>query len=175
MGQNKALLPFFSYPTLTEYQYKRFLPYFSNIYISCKNKNIFNFEANFIEDIYHETSSPILGLYSVFSQINEDIIAIISVDTPFVPIQNYEILLKNLYHEDAIIPNYHPLCGIYKKSIFPSLQSVLHEKKYSFKHLFEKIKIKYIEISNDADFINLNYPQDYKKALERMENEKNFT
>ena len=174
MGKNKALLPFSSSPTLSEYQYKRWEPYFSKVYISCKDKNIFDFKANFIEDIYHEESSPILGLYSMFKQTEEKVVAVISVDTPFVSIENYKILLNHLYHEDAVIPDYHPLCGVYKRDILPSLKELLDEKKYSFKHLFEKIRIKYIEVKNENDFINLNFPKDYKEAIERIQDEKYF-
>jgi len=50
MGENKALLPFAGFETLTEYQYTRLSKIFSSVYISCKDKSIFSFDANFIED-----------------------------------------------------------------------------------------------------------------------------
>ncbi|MDQ1268445.1 MAG: molybdenum cofactor guanylyltransferase, partial [Campylobacterota bacterium] len=55
MGKDKSLLPFGTFDTLTEFQLNRLGKIFKNVYISCKEKSKFNFEAEFIEDI--KTSS----------------------------------------------------------------------------------------------------------------------
>jgi len=51
MGEDKSLLPFGSFSTLTEFQLNRLQKMFKNIYISCKKSSKFDFNADFIEDI----------------------------------------------------------------------------------------------------------------------------
>ena len=168
MGQNKALLPFFSSPTLTEYQYRRFLPHFSKVYISCKDKSIFDFEADFIEDFYKDISSPIVALFSILKSLDEEIVAILSVDTPFVPFEVYEELLGFIDNYEAVIPDYHPLCGVYKKELFPALEKMIKEDKHSLKELFRQIDVKKITFKSDKIFENLNFYHEYKKALKKV-------
>ena len=50
MGEDKALLSFGNFKTLTEFQLSRLSKIFSNVYISCKDQNKFDFQANFLED-----------------------------------------------------------------------------------------------------------------------------
>ena len=50
MGEDKALLPFAEFNTLTEFQLTRLKKIFKTVYISCKDKTLFEFDANFIED-----------------------------------------------------------------------------------------------------------------------------
>ena len=168
MGKNKALLPFASSPTLTQFQLKRFENHFKKVYISCKEKNIFDFEADFIEDFYKDISSPIIGLYSVLKSLDEEIVAILSVDTPFVPFEAYEKLLSFIDEYQAVIPDYHPLCGVYKKELFPTLEKMIKEDKHSLKELFRQIDVKKITFKSDKIFENLNFYYEYKKALKKV-------
>ena len=165
MGKNKALLPFASSPTLTQFQLQRFSTTFKKVYISCKEKDIFDFKANFIEDFYKDISSPIVALYSVLKSLDEKIVAILSVDTPFVSKDIYEKLLKFIDTHEAVIPDYHPLCGIYKKDILPILEKMIKENEHSLKELFEKIDVKKVSFSNQKEFENLNFYEEYERAL----------
>ena len=73
MGEDKALLPFASYTTLTEFQLSRLSKIFKTIYISCRNKNKFDFDANFIEDVQKgDIFAPTLGFVSIFEKIKEN-------------------------------------------------------------------------------------------------------
>jgi len=44
MGEDKSLLPFSSFKTLTEFQLSRLSKIFKNVYISTKEKNKFEFK-----------------------------------------------------------------------------------------------------------------------------------
>lgn len=170
MGCDKALLPFSSSPTLSEFQYKRLSNFFKKTYISCKSSDKFNFEANFIEDIEYEDSAPFIALISIFEELEDEYVFVLSVDTPFFGIEDFKTLHDNLENEDAIVAKtkdgYQPLCAIYKKTSLPILKSLTKERKYRFSGLYDKIKVKYIEFENDKSFDNLNYYDDYKKAVE---------
>ena len=174
MGEDKALLPFGGFKTLTEFQLAKFKPFFKNIYISCKNKEKFNFQANFIEDNpdYHD-SAPFIGLISVFETLECDAIFILSVDTPFFKNEHFEKLIKRKDASIIVSKNNdktQPLCAIYKKEVLPIMISLAKEKKYRLSGLFEKTKTNYVTFTEDNIFTNLNFPEDYQTALQRNHN-----
>lgn len=176
MGADKALLPFGNQPTLTQYQLEKFSPYFKDVYISCKNREKFDFEANFIEDNpLYETSAPFIALLSTFETLSCDKVFVISVDTPFFDKEHVQKLLQEECDNAAIIVakssnGAEPLCGIYKKEILPILKALIAKKEYRFSGLFDKLPTKYISFSDDTIFTNLNHPEDYEKALQRKHN-----
>lgn len=170
MGVDKALLPFRGFNTLTEFQLSKFSPYFSNVYISCKSRDKFDFEADFIEDLtIYKDSAPHMGLISAFETLKTDEIFVLSVDAPFFNVKHFKKLYKYLDTHEAVVAKSpqgnQPLCAIYKKSILPHLKKLTDEKKYRFAHLFEKIDVKFVEFDDEQIFINLNTPEDYEKAL----------
>ena len=167
MGRDKALLPFGGYPTLTEYQIARFTPYFENIYVSCKSREKFNFEANFIEDLPHyDDSAPHIGLISAFETLHETYICVLSVDTPFF---SHEAFQKLLTHTDtgadAIIAQsprgYQPLCAVYRCTTLPDIKILTEKKQYRFSHLLERISTAFVKFDDEATFTNLNTPEEY--------------
>ncbi len=172
MGRDKALLPFGGYPTLTEYQIARFTPYFKNIYISCKSREKFNFEANFIEDLSHyDDSAPHIGLISAFETLHETYICVLSVDTPFFSHEAFQKLLTHTDSDiDAIIAQsprgYQPLCAVYKKSTLPYLKTLTDQKRYRFSELFAQIKTSFVPFENEEIFTNLNTPDEYHKVIQ---------
>jgi molybdopterin-guanine dinucleotide biosynthesis protein A len=167
MGRDKALLPFGGYPTLTQYQLERFKPYFQEIYIGCKDKQKFDFEADFVEDLKsYEDSAPHIGLISAFEKLDTDTICVLSVDTPYFNAENFQKLLDSDKHDsNAIVARSEkgnqPLCAIYKRSILPYLKEVIAEKKYRFSFLFEKSNVQFVPFEKEKLFINLNTPEEY--------------
>ncbi len=176
MGEDKALLPFGNFPTLTQFQLEKFKPHFKEVYISCKSADKFDFEASFIEDNphYHD-SAPFIGLLSVFEQLQCDAICVMSVDTPFFNAEHFEKLLYHDRGQSSIIVSksntgVQPLCAIYKKEIVPIMTRLIAQKKYRFSGLFCKIATTYVDFAEDEIFENLNFPDDYQKALQRKNN-----
>ncbi len=178
MGEDKALLPFKDEKTLTEYQYKKFKPYFKDIYISTKYKNKFDFDGNFIEDMdFFERDnpekpvySPAVALYSVFKKYDFDKVFAISVDTPFFDISHF----KKLYSADnnsldMIIPRtkegIHPLCSIYKKSCQDELLKMIEQNVHKLRILAKSLNTEYIDFEDEFAFLNLNDKETYKKAM----------
>ena len=171
MGRDKALLPFGSYDTLLEYQYERLKKSFENIYISCKNGEKLPANLPFIEDLKEiKEHSPLIGLVSVFEKLKEDSVFVLSVDAPFFSAKDFEKLYKYEKNEcDAVISKekngkIHPLCGIYKRSIFPLLKEALSKNSHKLQEILKKANTLYVESENEKSFTNLNYPQDYENA-----------
>ncbi len=176
MGQDKSLLPFGGFPTLTQFQLDKFNPYFKDVYISCKDADKFDFEASFIEDNpLYPTSAPFIGLLSVFEQLQCDEIFVLSVDTPFFEPRHFETLRHHDKQQSSIIVSksstgIQPLCAIYKKEIVPIMIELIEQKRYRFSGLFCKIPTTFVDFSDDEIFTNLNFPEDYQKALQRNNN-----
>ncbi len=168
MGANKALLPFGRFETLTEYQIAKFSPYFSKLYVSCKNRAKFNFDADFIEDLpLYKDSAPHVALISIFETLNVDGIFVLSVDTPFFNIEHFKKLYSAFDGKSTISKSPHgnePLCAIYTKEILPKLKELADEKRYRFADLFEKISHDFVEFEDRGIFTNLNTPQEYKRV-----------
>ena len=171
MGEDKALLPFASYSTLTEYQYQRLSKIFQHVYISCKDASNFSFTANFIEDSKaKELYAPTAGFIAIFEAITDDRFFVISVDSPFI---NEAIITKLLSADsenvDATIAKtaegIQPLCGIYHRTLEHSFEKMFNENNHKLGYLLKNSQTNYCIFKNSTAFLNMNHPEDYKKAL----------
>ncbi len=173
MGEDKALLPFPNYPTLTQFQQAKLSSLFNEVYISAK-KNKFDFDCRVIQDNYPE-SSPLVGIISVFEILTADEVFILSVDAPFVNKETIEKLLaQNESRFDAIVAQspsgMQPLCGLYKRSILPLAYRQLEKENHRLGDLLRLANTLFVTFDEDTPFTNLNRPEEYQQALERFEN-----
>lgn len=168
MGEDKALLPFSSKPTLTQYQYDRLKPYFKNVYISSKI-NKFDFPCNLIID-ESEIYSPIVALKSIFDSLkNEDKIFIITVDTPLVEIKSIERLIYEFKDSEICVAQtlkIHNLCGVFSSKTIKTLDEMLRDDIHKVGFLLKKHNTKVVSFKNDDEFINLNNIKEYEKSLD---------
>ncbi len=168
MKRDKALLPFGGYNSLAQYQYQKFKPFFSKVYLSAKD-NKFNFDVDIIKDIY-DNSSPLVALISIFETLKDiDEVAILSVDSPFIQPKQFEILFNSAKKESDIIvaesPNgIEPLCGIYRRTILPIAKEMLRDNRHRLMTILDKSLTQKVLFKKERLFINLNYPKDYKIA-----------
>jgi len=178
MGKDKALLPFDTCDSLTEFQWKKFKPYFKSIHISTKNKNKFKFSADFIEDLpfYNKENhdeliySPAIAIYSVFKKQKYNKIFAISVDTPFFNIEHFQKLYEADNNTLDIIMSrnkagLHPLCSIYKSSCQDELLKMIGQDVHKLRILTKNLSTKYIDFEDKKAFLNINYKEDYDNAL----------
>ena len=169
MGKDKALLPFASFGTLSEFQHHKLLQLFTRVYLSAK-KNKFDFNCHVIKDI-KEGSSPLIGLISVFETLEVEEVFILSVDAPLVNEDVIEKLWleKKVTGVDAIIAQspdgLQPLCGIYRRSILPLACTHLLEDNHRLKSLLKASNVKYIHFDSNTPFTNLNTHEEYQKLL----------
>jgi len=170
MGEDKALLPFQNYATFSEFQYQKLQQWFEEVYLSAKTKK-FPFSSKVIKDTCKE-SSPLVGLISVFEQLESDAIFILSVDAPLVN----EAIVKKLWDAYKKETNIHaiiaqspsglqPLCGIYKKSILPYAKTNLGNNKHSLKALLNEYPTKSVLFKDDTPFTNVNTQDEYLRLL----------
>jgi len=169
MGEDKALLPFSSFSTLTEFQYHKLSKLFSHVYISTKQSSKFSFNANFIEDIDGDFA-PTLGFISAFKNLQVEKIFVISVDTPFIT----QEIIKTLLEEDSAEYNatiarldgkIQPMCGIYHRSLLEKFETMQERDEHKLGFLLKNSKTHYIDFDDEKAFLNLNHPHEYKEAL----------
>ena len=170
MGQDKALLPFGGYETLSEFQQARLSKLFKKVYISAK-ENKFDFETNLIEDNYKD-NSPLVGIISIFETLKVDKVFILSVDAPFVNKEVIEKLINSNNRFDAVVAKsksgVQPLCGVYKRSILPIAKEHLTEGNHRLQSLLKKVDTQFVPFEDDALFLNLNHPHEYEKAKKSL-------
>ena len=172
MGEDKALLPFAGYPTLTEFQLDKLSSLFDEVYISAK-ENKFDFNCRVIRDNYPE-NSPLVGLISVFETLDAEEVFVLSVDAPFVAKETIEKLLEqNENGLDVIVAQspsgVQPLCGLYKRSILPLAYRQLEKKNHRLGDLLQLANTRFVAFDEDTPFTNLNRPEEYQQALKTFE------
>ncbi len=172
MGEDKALLPFGSFSTLSSFQYDKLTHLFKNVYISTKEDK-FDFDVELIEDIYEE-SSPLVGLLSIFETLHIEEVFVLSVDAPFVDEEIIsKIMQTDIKEYDAIVaksPNgLEPLCGRYRKTILPILKQQYAKSNHKMQELLNLANTYKVKFDTKQPFMNLNYQTEYKKALRFIE------
>ncbi len=167
MGEDKALLPFDKYNSLVQYQYERLKPHFKNIYLSSKT-NKFNFSCDIIYD-KEEVSSPLIGLKTILSAIEDEKVFILTVDTPFVSLETMLRLYDSSDGFDITVAQsekIHNLCGVFDKSILGKVIEMVDDDFHKVGALLKRVNTSYITFEDENEFLNLNTPDDYKLAME---------
>ena len=176
MGEDKSLLPFASFSTLTQFQLSRLSKIFKTVYISCKSRDKFDFDANFIEDIVTDSLfAPTAGFVTIFKVLKEESFFALSVDAPFV---NEEIIFK-LLQEDAKTPHVNatiaslacgiePMCGVYHRSLESAFNNMLETNNHKLGYLLKNSQTTFVNFEDEKPFLNLNNPDDYQEALKRI-------
>jgi len=174
MGEDKSLLPFGEFPTLTQYQLQKLQKLFKNVYISCKSSDKFDFEANFIEDVKTDNVyAPTAGFVAIFEKLNCERFFVLSVDAPFVDAKVINQLIENdkkIY--DATIAKtefgMQPMCGIYHSKLKDNFKNMLETNNHKLGYLLKNSNTNYIDFDDEVSFLNLNNQQDYAKALTKI-------
>ena len=173
MGQDKSLLPFGGYDTLTQFQYKRLKLLFTDVYISAKSADKFTFDAPVIEDPEGcDVFAPTAGFVSLFQTLESERVFVLSVDTPFVTETEIAALLDEDRNDlDAVIARTdsgsHPMCGIYHRSLQTAFETMLREENHRLGMLLKKSRTRFVAFEDEEPFTNLNHPHEYEKACRR--------
>ncbi|SFV58519.1 Molybdopterin-guanine dinucleotide biosynthesis protein MobA [hydrothermal vent metagenome] len=170
MGEDKALLPFGGYDTLSEYQYTRLQKIFSKVYISTKDPNKFPFKADFIVD-KSDVFAPTAGFVSIYGALDVERFFVLGVDMPFVDEGIIATLIEaDKAESDATLALSHngveALCGIYHRSLQSSFKAMLIKGEHKLRKLLDEVDATLVSFSQKELFFNLNKPHEYQKAKE---------
>ena len=174
MREDKSLLPFAGFNTLTEFQLSRLSKIFKTVYISCKERTKFDFEANFIEDVKTiQTFAPTAGFVAIFEELKEDSFFALSVDAPFVSEKEIaKIIDADTADLDATIAKTEfgtqPMCGIYHSSLAKEFSKMLQNDNHKLGFLLKSSNTVYVHFDDEKPFLNLNHPHEYEEALKLL-------
>lgn len=179
MGSDKSLLPFGNHSSLAQFQYERLAKLFSDVYISAKNGDKFDFNPKIILDLPDCDFAPTAGFIAAFEHLTDEWIFVLGVDTPFIDESIIQLLLNSdraNYH--AVVCKTplgtHPMVGIYHRSLLPQLQQMLLERDHRLGKLLNNSKTLYVNFDNEAHFANLNHPNEYEDAVSRYNSKINL-
>lgn len=124
---------------------------------------------------------PLAGIYSVMKTVEAENYLVLPADLPFITKSFLELLITNSADFDAVIPRsangfIEPLAAFYNRSCLPVIEASLSSGDFSVWKIFKKLNVKYLDWENPADtansniFMNLNTPEDFRKAEEIFKN-----
>ena len=115
-----------------------------------------------------EDFSPMLALYSILRHFQRGFVFIIAVDMPFLSKDSIARLILAANSAQIILPRTankeHFLCGLYESALYPLCLEFLQNKSHKIRLLTQKVATKFIDFSDESEFLNLNTPQDYERA-----------
>ncbi|MBA2173936.1 molybdenum cofactor guanylyltransferase [Halobacillus locisalis] len=126
-------------------------------------------------DLFQD-AGPLGGLHAGMYEESADWFIVSACDTPFIQKAVYHYLLEQRTEApQAIIPVYQgrhqPLSGIYHKSVFEPLGSLLSEGERKMTRLFGDISVMYVDTFTglsstllERHFFNMNTPEEYRQA-----------
>jgi molybdopterin-guanine dinucleotide biosynthesis protein A len=187
IGFNKAFLKLNS-EYLIEYVIKNAKKYFKNIFLIVKEvEEIRKIKPNInnsmiIEDTVRDKIGAIFGLFTALEKIDDEIIFVLSCDTPLLDYNIINMMFQSLGNNNAVIPRWpngyiEPLYGIYRRdATLKILKEILAEKKYKLSYLISKLpKVLYFstkiieKIDPKLDcFLNINNINDYNILLKKI-------
>lgn len=171
MGEDKALLPFANFNTLTEFQLFKLKKLFTTVYISCKTQDKFDFDASFIEDVSADgIFAPTAGFVAIFKELKCERFFALSVDAPFIDKQEIDkIIDADELTRDATIAKtefgMQPMCGIYHRSLEDKFVEMLQKDNHKLGYLLKSSDTFFVDFKDEKSFLNLNNPSDYEEAL----------
>ena len=127
-----------------------------------------------IADLY-AGMGPLAGLHAAFSATDSEALLVLPCDLPFFTEQAAEYLLNHMPEDaDALVcidstGRIHPLCGIYRRSVLPTLEARLKAgelRVMSFLYSLNWKGLQDAEILPDKLFINVNSPEIYREITE---------
>jgi len=174
MGQDKSLLPFGKYPTLTHFQASRLAPLFASLHVSAKEDK-FNGQFPLILDKNSDTFSPMVALASILEQFHDSYVFCISVDAPFVNKEQIKALWQASkdFPNRAIVPKdpntRHPLCALYHSSLAPMAKKLADKNSHKLGILLQECGAIYVDFQDEKPFTNLNHPYEYEAHVKALD------
>ncbi len=190
IGKDKSLLEI-NGKSLLERTITLLSPIFSKIILSISEENAYSeYDHKKVIDKY-KGFGPLIGIYSslLASETNKNFI--FTSDMPYLNEQLINFLLDYPSNKEIIIPlaegKIHPLCGIYSRSILPSLESLIKNnlpkdfvatekiKSLSLKNFLDNQSVEYVDVEKSFKdyktelFVNVNTIEDYEKARRDFE------
>ncbi|MFI8378289.1 molybdenum cofactor guanylyltransferase [Leeuwenhoekiella sp. NPDC079379] len=135
-----------------------------------ENATYKNLGFELLPDIYKD-KGPLGGIYAALKHTDATQILILSCDIPLLSVETLQTLLSSNFTNYEITfataeDRWHPLIGIYSKTLLPDLEQALQENRLKLTDFIKDHKYKQIAIADVRSLVNINTPE----ALAELEN-----
>ncbi|MCC7050669.1 MAG: molybdenum cofactor guanylyltransferase [Bacteroidia bacterium] len=170
MGQDKGLLSIEGKPMITHLT-DRLTKHNYSFTIIANKEEYKKLGYPVINDIVVE-KGPMGALHTAFNYTVKDFVLLLGCDTPFLPIEVIERLIKNVKNKSVTVAEFnssiHPLHAIYHVSLKNKILSCTIENKLKMQDLIFQSEHCLINMDDlvqkqAANFFNLNEPKDLLK------------
>ncbi|MCK5056130.1 MAG: molybdenum cofactor guanylyltransferase [Candidatus Aminicenantes bacterium] len=171
MNGDKALLPV-SGVKLIEKVARNLEPYFGEILISARSKEMFDFLPYPVVGDERPGCGPLMGILSALRVSGNPINFVIACDIPEVNIDFLEKMTAFIDSYDIVVPTsgenkFEPLFAFYSKKLIPIIEDLLNQGIRKINRLYPKCRTKYVPFDNDGWYHNLNTMADYLDYLKK--------
>ena len=124
---------------------------FEEVFISVRDPERYkNYNYPLIKDEILDIG-PLGGLHTSLKYCKNDYLFICATDMPLIKKELVDFMLEFLTSEyDCFViqssGKIHPLCGIYRKSVIPTIENMIKKKNYKLTDLLKQSKTKYIQL-----------------------------
>lgn len=130
-----------------------------------------------IHDTYQDVG-PLSGILSAMTTFPGVAWFVLANDMPYVDVKTIRTLIRRRDPEKEAVayqnPQGHfpePLCAIYEPNLQVQLLKSLKLERYSLRRILESADIRLVFPPNDFALFNVNSPEDYKQAVEFLQDE----
>jgi molybdopterin-guanine dinucleotide biosynthesis protein A len=132
----------------------------------------------------HEGLGPIEAIRMALTHSRYSRVVLVGCDLPFVTSEFLDYLLKRSGGADSVVPvssegRAQPLCAVYSTAVIETVTRLIEERKFKVMSLLEAIETRFIGFEEIREmegaelfFENVNTPQDYARATERVRRER---
>ena len=126
---------------------------------------------------------PLEGLAAGLNAMSDDVEAVYatSCDVPLMATEFVRAMFNNLGNHEIAVPVegqfHHPLAAVYRPRVLTTVQQLLNANRLRPRFLFDEVDTIEVDVESLREFdptlstlMNLNHPEDYQKALQRLEN-----
>ena len=126
---------------------------------------------------------PLEGLAAGLNAMSNHVEAVYatSCDVPLMATEFVKAMFYNLGNHEIAVPVegqfHHPLAAVYRPRVLTTVQQLLNANRLRPRFLFDEVDTIEVDVESLREFdptlstlMNLNHPEDYQKALQRLEN-----
>jgi len=110
---------------------------------------------------------PLMGIASGVEASANDLNFVVACDIPEINIPIVRKMLRQADGYDIVMPttgrrHYEPLFAVYRKTALPAMREVLSSGERKISKVFDRCRIRYVDLSTAKWLVNLNTVADYQ-------------
>jgi molybdopterin-guanine dinucleotide biosynthesis protein A len=124
---------------------------------------------------------PLEAIRTALKNSSTDRVIMVGCDLPFVTTELFKFLLNVADDYDVVVPmsaegKLEPLCAIYRTTALEAVEELIASGQRRISPLFDKVATRFVRFGelealpgSHAFFTNINTPDDYDRAISRMD------